>query len=119
MCSESSLISAISNDISYADIFLFQAKRFMQKGDVLILISSSGNSKNIIKVLNYCNKRKIKTIGLTNFSGGVLKKKCNISIHTNVFNYGIGEDANHIIMHFIMQYLSMKNLKTREKKIII
>ena len=52
------LISAISNDISYDDIFLIQAERLFNKGDVLILISSSGNSKNIKKVLKFCKNKK-------------------------------------------------------------
>mgnify|MGYP001408921109 CR=1 FL=1 len=52
-------MSAISNDISYDDVFLYQAERLMQKGDILILISSSGNSKNIKKVLKFTNKKKI------------------------------------------------------------
>ena len=68
------LISAISNDIAYDQVFKIQAERLIKKGDILLLISSSGNSKNIINVLKYCNKNKIKTIGFSNFQGGYLKK---------------------------------------------
>ena len=58
-------------------------------------------------------------IGFSNFTGGYLKKNCDISIHSNIKNYGIGEDINHILMHMIMQYISRKNLKnTPNKKII-
>ena len=74
LCSDDSLISAISNDFSYDDVFSYQAERLMEKGDILILISSSGNSKNIKKVLQFTNK-KIKTIGLCGFKGGYLKRK--------------------------------------------
>ena len=56
--SDNYLISAISNDISYDQIFKIQAERYMEKNDILILISSSGNSKNIIEVLKYCKKKK-------------------------------------------------------------
>ena len=117
--SDNYLISAISNDISYDQIFKIQAERYMEKNDILILISSSGNSKNIIEVLKYCKKKKIKTIGFTNFKGGYLKKNCDISIHTNINNYGIGEDINHILMHMMMQFISINNLNTKSKKIIL
>ena len=58
--SDNYLISAISNDISYDQIFKIQAERYMEKNDLLILISSSGNSKNIVEVLKYCKKKKLK-----------------------------------------------------------
>ena len=117
--SDSDLISAISNDISYDHIFKIQAERYMEKNDILLLISSSGNSKNIKQVLNFCKKKKFKTIGFTNFNVGYLKKNCNISIHNQIDNYGIGEDINHILMHMIMQYISIKNTKNFSKKKII
>jgi D-sedoheptulose 7-phosphate isomerase len=114
--SDTYLISAIANDISYDEIFRFQATRYVKKDDILILISSSGNSKNIKNVINFCKKKKVKTIGFSNFSGGYLKKNCTISIHSKVENYGIGEDINHILMHAIMQYIALKNSKDKKKK---
>lgn len=117
--SDFDLISAISNDISYDQIFKLQAERFITKKDILILVSSSGNSKNIMEVIKYCKKKKIKTIGFSNFNGGFLKKNCDISIHSAIKNYGIGEDINHILMHMIMQYISLNNLKNNSKKIIL
>ena len=116
MSSDQYLISAISNDISYSDVFKIQAQRYIKKGDILILISSSGNSENIKKVLNYCNKKKVKTIGFSNFSGGYLKKYSTISIHNKINNYGIGEDINHILMHFMMQHITLTNLSTNKKR---
>ncbi len=117
--SDQYLISAISNDISYEDIFFLQAERYFNTGDILILISSSGNSKNIKKVLNYCIKNKIKTIGFSNFSGGYLRKYSDISIHSKIDNYGIGEDINHILMHLMMQFIAKSNLKKKYKKLIL
>jgi phosphoheptose isomerase len=113
------LISAISNDISYEDVFSVQAERYFVKCDILILISSSGNSKNIKKVLKFCNKKKIKTIGFSNFSGGFLNKNCVISIHSKINNYGVGEDINHILMHLLMQFIAKTNLNIKNKKIIL
>tara|TARA_B100000989_G_scaffold68299_2_gene47512 strand:- start:5470 stop:6084 length:615 start_codon:yes stop_codon:yes gene_type:complete len=120
--SDNYLLSAIANDISYDEIFTYQASRHMRRGDILILLSSSGNSRNIKSVLRYCNKKKIKTIGFSNFSGGYLKKNCTISIHSKIDNYGIGEDINHILMHSLMQHFAVKNInksKLNNKKIIL
>lgn len=113
------LISAISNDISYEDVFSVQAERYLVTGDILILISSSGNSKNIKKVLKFCKKKHIKTIGFSNFSGGFLSKNSDISIHSKISNYGIGEDINHILMHLLMQFIARTNLNMNDKKIVL
>jgi len=117
--SDQYLISAISNDISYSDVFKIQAERYFKSGDILILISSSGNSKNIQSVLKFCKKKKFKTIGFSNFSGGFLSRNSDISIHSKINNYGIGEDINHILMHLLMQFISKTNLNTKNKKIIL
>ncbi|MDB3944016.1 SIS domain-containing protein, partial [Candidatus Pelagibacter sp.] len=83
------LITAISNDFSYDKIFSEQLSYLANKGDLLILISSSGNSKNIINALRFCKKNKIKTVGLSGFKGGYLSKNADISLHYNCENYGI------------------------------
>jgi len=121
LCSDNELISAISNDISHDDIFVFQAEKYLEKGDLLLLISSSGNSNNIKKVLKYANSMKIKSIGFCSFDGGYLKNKCSIAIHSKIDSYGISEDINHILMHLIMHYIKLKNLKKKinNKKIIL
>ena len=98
-------ITAIGNDFNYDQIFKYQAESLFEKNDLLIIISSSGNSKNIKEVLKYAKKKKVKTIGFSGFDGGYLKKNCNLSIHVNAMNYGISEDAHHILMHVILQYL--------------
>ena len=98
-------ITAIGNDFNYDQIFKYQAESLFEKNDLLIIISSSGNSKNIKEVLKYAKKKKVKTIGFSGFDGGYLKKNCNISIHVNAMNYGISEDAHHILMHVMLQYL--------------
>lgn len=99
------LISAIANDISYDEVFKYQAESLFEKNDLLIIVSSSGNSRNIQKVLKYAKSSGVITIGFSGFKGGYLKKKSDISIHVPVENYGITEDAHHIFMHLIMQYL--------------
>ena len=109
----------ISTYLQLDQIFKIQAERYIKKGDILLLISSSGNSKNIKNVLKFCRNKKIKTIGFSNFNGGYLDKYSDISIHSKINNYGIGEDINHILMHLVMQFISKTNLKKKYKKIIL
>ena len=77
-----------------------------------------GNSKNVIKALDYCNKNKIKTIGFCGFEGGYLARKAKLSLHFFVKNYGISEDSHHIAMHIIMQFLRQKFTRKNISKII-
>ena len=98
-------ITAISNDLDYKKIFSYQAENLCKKNDLIIIISSSGNSKNIVELVKFAKKNKIKTIGFSGFKGGYLKKNSDISVHVNAQNYGISEDAHHILMHAILQYL--------------
>lgn len=110
-------ITAISNDISYDQIFKYQAESLANKNDLFIIISSSGNSKNIIELLKFTNKKKIKTIGFSGFEGGYLKKNCTLSVHIRAKNYGLSEDAHHILMHVIMQYIILKHGMDNAKSI--
>lgn len=98
-------ITAIGNDISFDQIFRYQAESLADKGDLLIVISSSGNSNNIKEVIKFAKKKRLKVIGFSGFNGGFVKKNSDISIHINAKNYGISEDAHHILMHVILQYL--------------
>ena len=102
-------ITAISNDLEYKYIFKYQAESLCEKKDLILIISSSGNSKNIIELIKFANKKKIKTVGFSGFKGGFLKKNCDISIHVNTQNYGISEDSHQILMHVILQYLIEKH----------
>ena len=104
-------ITAISNDISYDQIFKYQAESLFEKNDLLIVISSSGNSKNVREVVKFSKKKGVKVIGFSGFQGGFLKKHSDISIHIPANNYGISEDSHHILMHIILQYLIFNEKK--------
>ena len=101
--SNNELISAISNDMDYKKIFSYQLETYGKKDDLLILISSSGNSKNIMEALKFCKSKKIYTIGFSGFAGGYLNKNSNLSLHIKAKHYGLSEDSHHIFMHLIMQ----------------
>tara|TARA_B100001121_G_C18426679_1_gene497243 strand:+ start:43 stop:618 length:576 start_codon:yes stop_codon:yes gene_type:complete len=98
-------VTAISNDINYKKVFSFQAENYCNKNDLIIIVSSSGNSQNVKEILKFAKKNKIKTIGFSGFKGGYLKKNSDISIHVNFDNYGVSEDTHHILMHIQLQYL--------------
>ncbi|WP_440913070.1 SIS domain-containing protein [Candidatus Pelagibacter sp.] len=104
-------ITAISNDIDYSQVFKYQAESLFQKNDLLIIISSSGNSKNVKEIVKFSKKKKVSIIGFSGFDGGYLKKNSDISIHIPAKNYGISEDSHHILMHIILQYLILKQQK--------
>ena len=86
--------TAIANDIGYENIFYMQLKGRINKNDILIAISCSGNSENILKAVKYAKKQDAKIIGITGFDGGKLKKKSDINFHvqTDEGQYGIVED---------------------------
>ncbi|MFL2896535.1 MAG: SIS domain-containing protein [Candidatus Pelagibacter sp.] len=106
-------ITAIANDMNYKYIFKYQLESLYKKGDILLIVSSSGNSENVKEVLKFANKKKIKTIGFSGFKGGYLNKNSNISLYVKAMNYGISEDSHHVLMHIILQYLieAAKNKK--------
>jgi len=98
--------TAISNDIGYENIFYMQLKGLLKKDDVLIAISCSGNSKNIIKAAEYAKEMGATVIGFTGFDGGKLKKLADISFHieTPQGEYGLVEDIHTILDHLLHSY---------------
>ena len=109
-------ILAIGNDISFSEIFKYQLESLSKKNDLVVFISSSGNSPNIKKALDYCRKNKILTIGFCGFNGGYLKKNSTIPVHIENNNYGVVEDSHHILMHVTLQFLRQKFLNKNNIK---
>ena len=72
----------------------------MKKGDILLVISSSGNSKNVIKAAKYAKKIGCKVFSIIGFKGGLIKKISNCSVHIKANDYGMIEDATQVIMHY-------------------
>lgn len=97
---------AYSNDVSYDDVFVEQLKNYMSEGDLIIGISGSGNSKNVIKAFDFANANGAITVGFTGFNGGILKEKSNISINVPIDDMQITEDVHVIIMHMLYKLLN-------------
>lgn len=104
------LITAIANDISYDDVFVYQLQTMARPGDVLITISSSGNSENIVRAADWAKKNKIPTISLVGFSGGRSAAIADATIHVAAENYGIVEDVHQSVMHLLSQYLRQAHM---------
>ena len=112
------LITAISNDINFDKIFSYQLENLIQKNDLLVSVSSSGNSKNILDAIKMCNKKGGISISFLGFGGGKAKKISNYSLIFDMKNYGLSEDSAHIFMHVICQFLKQKISSLKIKNII-
>ena len=99
------IMTAIANDISYDDVFVYQLATQARQGDVLVTISSSGDSENIIRALAHARENGIGTIAMTGFSGGRSRDNADVHIHVSGDNYGVIEDTHQSIMHLLAQYL--------------
>jgi len=99
---EPGLITAIGNDIGFDKIFSYQLERFGKIDDVLVIISVSGNSPNLIEAAKYAGKNGIKVIGLLgNYGKGNVEKYCDIYIDVPSGDYGVCEDTHLMICHAI------------------
>lgn len=95
-------IMAIANDIGFDEVFRFQLKGKLEEGDLLVAISGSGNSKNIIYAVEYAKELGNKVIGMTGYRGGRLKELADISLHADVMSMQVTEDIHMIFDHMIM-----------------
>lgn len=108
-----SVITAISNDTGYENVFINQLRIHYKPGDCLLVLSASGNSQNLIKAVEWVKKKSGKTICILGFDGGKLKKKCHICIHlkTEHGDYGPVEDLqliiNHVLAHWFQEKLKV------------
>jgi len=98
-----STMLAYANDISYDNVFVEQLKNFFGPGDVVIGISGSGNSVNVLKAIEYANNNEGITIGLCGFNGGKLHRIVDIPLLINVDDMQKVEDTHMIIVHMTMQ----------------
>jgi D-sedoheptulose 7-phosphate isomerase len=94
-------ITAYSNDVSYECVFAEQLKNFAQRGDVVMAISGSGNSPNVVKALEYANAAGCTTIALTGRDGGRLRPLAAIEVHVSEAHMGRIEDGHMIVCHMI------------------
>lgn len=100
------MMMAIANDIGYDDIFVVPLRNKLKKGDIVIGISGSGNSENVLRAVEYANDLGADTIAFTGYSGGKLKEAAKYHIHVAIDNMQIVEDVHLILNHMMMFILS-------------
>jgi D-sedoheptulose 7-phosphate isomerase len=113
LTANNALYSAIANDYGFESVFDTQIDFFAREGDLLIAISSSGNSANIVNAAQRAKKIGLFVAGFTGFKGGKLREIADASIHVPISNYGIVEDAHQSVMHVIAQYIACQRDSAR------
>jgi phosphoheptose isomerase len=99
------VLTAIANDIGYHEIFVYQLQSQARPGDVLIAVSSSGRSRNIVDALTWARDNGLRTIAITGFEGGAARTVADVAIHVDCTNYGVVEDLHQAVMHALAQYV--------------
>lgn len=117
LCSNGPVLTALANDYSYPDAFSRQVRAFAKGGDIVVAISSSGNSENVIRAMEEARKAGATAVGMSGFDGGRLAKVADISIHvrTDIGDYGTAEDAHSVICHAVT--LQLRELGERERAV--
>ena len=103
------LMTAIANDISYDDVFVIPLKAKLHAGDLVIGISGSGNSENVVRAIRYAREHGARTAALVGYSGGRLLQEAECSVHINIDNMQIVEDVHMILDHMMMYVLASLN----------
>ena len=102
------LMTAISNDISYDEVYAYQLERLADAGDIFISISSSGNSPSVVRACEVALEKSMDVIALTGFDGGRTRQLAHYPIHVDIHEYEATEDIHQAIMHMIAKYLRAK-----------
>jgi phosphoheptose isomerase len=104
------LLTAIANDTGYENVFVYQLQSQSRPGDVLMAVSSSGRSPNIVHALTWARDHGLHTIAITGFGGTPARDVAEVSIHTECTNYGIVEDLHQSVMHALAQYIRQSRI---------
>lgn len=107
-------LTALANDRSYEDVFVAQLEQMMQPGDVLVVISASGNSPNVVRAAEYAKAQDATTVGVLGFDGGRLKDLCDVAIvvTTPRGQYGPVEDMHVVITHILTMWMKRRIAST-------
>lgn len=105
LTSNTAMLTALGNDIDYEQVFSEQLKYYLGRHDAVLLVSSSGNSPNVVKACEYANSRGVPTIAFVGFKGGKLRDIARHCVWIPIENYGMAEDAHQSLMHVTTQYI--------------
>lgn len=103
-------LMAIANDIGYEDIFVEQLKNFLKPGDLVIGISGSGNSENVVRAIQHALDEGVKTVAMTGFNGGKIANMADISVNVPVQDMEVTEDLHMVIFNIIKKEMQARLL---------
>lgn len=109
------LITALVNDMDPREVFSYQLESLGTIDDVLITISSSGASPNIIRAIEVAKEKKMAVIAMTGFGGGLSRTLADVSLHVEMTNYGVVEDVHQSLMHILAQHIRLSHLSDPAK----
>jgi len=116
LSANSAIITCLANDTGYENIFSGQIEAKAGMDDILIILSGSGNSENVVRAIYTAKKLRVKTYAITGFSGGICRKIADASIHFAIDDMQIAEDTQLIVGHLCMQWLSMNKHLVPKKR---
>jgi D-sedoheptulose 7-phosphate isomerase len=102
------LTFAYANDVSFEDVFVEQLKNLLNEGDLVIAISGSGNSENVLRAVRYANDHGAVTLGLCGYGGGTLRQIAQHVVWVNVNDMQLSEDIHSMFGHVVMQRLCLE-----------
>ena len=105
LCDNMGLVTAFANDIAFDEVFAGQLKAILNPGDLLVAISGSGNSRNVVKAVEYANGIGADTLGIVGYDGGVLKRIARRSVWVPSFDMQLCEDVHLMFGHMVMKAL--------------
>lgn len=113
LVSNAALTTAIANDFGYDLVFSTQIEMMASSRDLVVLVSSSGNSANVIKAAEQAKSMGLRVVAMTGFDGGALRDLAEVTVYVYAHNYGLVEDAHQAIMHTLAQALSARQDRSK------
>jgi D-sedoheptulose 7-phosphate isomerase len=102
------LMTALANDVGYENVYAEQLKNLIQPGDILIAISGSGNSPNVLNAMKYAQSRSAETVGMLGFGGGGAAALADLVVLVDSDDYGVVEDAHLIVNHILVDHFRQR-----------
>lgn len=113
LCDNIGIVTAFANDLSYDDVFAGQLKAILDAGDLVIAVSGSGNSRNVVKAIEYANQAGAETLAVVGYDGGTLKKIAKHSVWVPSFDMQLCEDVHLMFGHMVMKSLCGSPIEDR------
>ena len=104
------LLTAVANDIAFEDVFVYPLRTLARPGDVLVTVSASGDSENVVRAVAWAREQQVTVIALTGFAGGRSGSLADVHLPISASNYGVVEDVHQSIMHILAQYLRQEHM---------